>query len=118
MKSSRQKKNSLHDIPGASRRIYSQRCSYISAIIFLAEFDRKGTEKIGLEHSNNAYETIPKGKTNNRLFNQIEETVKQAKIDVLKKLKEKYGFYSCYTWHCDTKLLSEIIDELIKEIEK
>lgn len=69
MKYSRQKKNSLHDIPGASRSIYSQRCSYISAIIFLAEFDRKGTEKIGLEPSNNAYETIPKGKTNKRRLN-------------------------------------------------
>lgn len=66
MKSSHQKKNSLHDIPGASRSIYSQRCSYISAIIFLAEFDRKGTEKIGLEHSDNAYETIPKGITNKK----------------------------------------------------
>lgn len=43
--------------------------------------------------------------------------VKQAKIDVLNKLKKKYGFYSCYSWHCDTKSLSEIIDELIKEVQ-
>lgn len=45
------------------------------------------------------------------------ERVKQAQIDILNKLKEKYGFYSCYSWHCDTKSLSEIIDELIKEVE-
>ena len=43
--------------------------------------------------------------------------IKKAQIDVLNKLKEKYGFYSCYSWNCDTKSLSEIIDELIKEIE-
>lgn len=43
--------------------------------------------------------------------------IKKAQIDVLNKLKEKYGFYSCYSWHCDTKSLNEIIDELIKEIE-
>lgn len=42
---------------------------------------------------------------------------KQAQIDVLNKLKEKYGFYSCYSWHCDTKSLSEIIDEFIEEVE-
>lgn len=44
--------------------------------------------------------------------------IKKAQIDVLNKLKEKYGFYSCYSWHCDTKSLTEIIDELIKEIEE
>lgn len=42
---------------------------------------------------------------------------KQAKIDVLNELNEKYGFYLCYSWHRDTKSLSEIIDELIKEVE-
>ncbi len=42
------------------------------------------------------------------------EAVKQAKIDVLAELKAKYGFYSCYSWHCDTKLLSEIIDEYVE----
>lgn len=44
--------------------------------------------------------------------------IKKAQIDVLNKLKEKYGFYSCYSWPCDTKSLTEIIDELIKEIEE
>ena len=46
------------------------------------------------------------------------KNVKQAKIDVLNKLKEKYGFYSCYAWGSVVKSLSEIIDELIKEIEE
>lgn len=46
-----------------------------------------------------------------------EQQVKQAKIDVLNELKKKYGFYSCYSWNCDTKLLNEIIDEFIKEVQ-
>lgn len=40
----------------------------------------------------------------------------QAKIDVLNELKEKYGFYSCYSFKNDVKSLSEIIDELIKGV--
>lgn len=43
--------------------------------------------------------------------------IKQAQIDVLNELKKKYGFYSCYSWNCDTKSLNEIIDELIKEVQ-
>lgn len=46
-----------------------------------------------------------------------EQQVKQAKIDALNKFKQKYGFYSCYSWKCDTKSLTEIIDELIKEVQ-
>nr|DAI57301.1 MAG TPA: Cytochrome C biogenesis protein [Caudoviricetes sp.] len=46
-----------------------------------------------------------------------EQQVKQAKIDVLNELKKKYGFYSCYSWNCDTKSLNEIIDEFIKEVQ-
>lgn len=49
---------------------------------------------------------------------RLKAEVKQAQIDVLNELKKKYGFYSCYSWNCDTKSLNEIIDELIKEIEK
>lgn len=45
------------------------------------------------------------------------EQVKQAQIDILNKAKKKYGFYSCYSWKCDTKSLTEIIDEFIKEVE-
>lgn len=48
---------------------------------------------------------------------EINETVKQAKIDVLNRLKERYGFYSCCSWMCVVKSLTEIIDEFIKEIE-
>lgn len=48
---------------------------------------------------------------------QLKAEVKQAKIDVLNKVKQKYGFYSCYSWHCDTKSLNAIIDELIKEVQ-
>lgn len=43
--------------------------------------------------------------------------IKKAQIDVLNELKKKYGFYSCYSWNCDTKSLNEIIDELIKEVQ-
>lgn len=53
----------------------------------------------------------------NRIISVNEKEIKQAKIDVLNKLKKKYGFYSCYSWNCDTKSLNEIIDELIKEVE-
>lgn len=45
------------------------------------------------------------------------EQVKQAKIDVLNKFKQKYGFYSCYAWSSVVKSLTEIIDEFIKEVE-
>ena len=44
--------------------------------------------------------------------------VKQAKIDVLNELKKKYGFYICCSWCNATKLLGEIIDEIIEEIKK
>lgn len=43
---------------------------------------------------------------------------KQAKVDVLKRLKERYGFYSCCSWMCVVKSLAEIIDGFIKEIEE
>lgn len=46
-----------------------------------------------------------------------EQQVKQAKIDVLNRLKERYGFYSCCSWMCVVKSLTEIIDEFIKEIK-
>lgn len=47
----------------------------------------------------------------------VKTAQKQAKIDVLYELKKKYGFYSCYSWSCVVKSLTEIIDELIKEVE-
>ena len=47
----------------------------------------------------------------------IDEAVKEAQIDVLNKLKEKYGFYICCTWTRATKLLGEIIDEFIEKIK-
>lgn len=31
---------------------------------------------------------------------QVEKDIRGAKIDVLKKVKKKYGFYSCYSWDC------------------
>lgn len=43
--------------------------------------------------------------------------VKQAQIDVLNMLKERYGFYSCYSWENDVRSLNVIIDELIKEVQ-
>lgn len=47
----------------------------------------------------------------------MDEAVKEAQIDVLTELKKKYGFYICSSWCHATKLLGEIIDELIKEVE-
>ena len=47
----------------------------------------------------------------------MDEAVKEAQIDVLNKLKEKYGFYICCTWTHATKLLGEIIDEFIDKIK-
>ena len=44
-----------------------------------------------------------------------DEAVKQAQIDVLTELKKKYGFYICCSWNRATKLLGEIIDEIIEE---
>ena len=44
----------------------------------------------------------------------MDEAVKEAQIDVLNKLKEKYGFYICCSWSHATKLLGEIIDEFIE----
>lgn len=41
---------------------------------------------------------------------------RQDTINVLNKLKEKYGFCSCYSFGCDVKPLNEIIDEFIKEV--
>lgn len=49
---------------------------------------------------------------------EIRAQVKQAKIDVLNRLKEIYGYYSCYSWGNDVRSLNVIIDEFIKEIEK
>ena len=46
---------------------------------------------------------------------QIEK--KQAQIYVLDELKRKYGFYTCCSWHRETKLLAEIIDKFIEEIQ-
>ena len=42
---------------------------------------------------------------------------KQAQIYVLDELKRKYGFYTCCSWHRETKLLAEIIDKFIEEIQ-
>lgn len=43
--------------------------------------------------------------------------VKQAQIEVLNKLKEIYGYYSCYSWENDVRSLNVIIDEFIEEVE-
>lgn len=48
---------------------------------------------------------------------ELTEKVKQAQIDVLNKLKGKYGFYTCCSWGYSTKLLGEIIDKFIEEIQ-
>lgn len=56
-------------------------------------------------------------KLNDKLVDKYENKIKQAKIDVLAELNAKYGIYLCFSWHRDTKSLSEIIDEFIKEVQ-
>lgn len=56
-------------------------------------------------------------KLNDKLVEEYESKIKQAKIDVLAELNAKYGIYLCYSWHRDTKSLSEIIDKFIKEVQ-
>lgn len=51
-------------------------------------------------------------------YESTEEDIIQAKIDVLNELKEKYGFYSCYSWNCEVKSLNEIVDDMIEELQK
>ena len=43
--------------------------------------------------------------------------VKQAKIDVLNRLKQICGYYSCYSLGNDVRSLNVIMDELIKEVQ-
>ena len=63
---------------------------------------------------NSALESL---KSQCREIGELKAGVKQAQIDVLNKLKEKYGFYICCTWTHATKLLGEIIDEFIDKIK-
>lgn len=48
---------------------------------------------------------------------RLKVNINQAKIDVLNKLKRKYGFYICCSWCHETKLLGEIIDKFMEEIQ-
>ena len=50
-------------------------------------------------------------------IDDYKQSIKQAQIDVLNKLKGKYGFYTCCSWGHSTKLLGEIIDRFIEEIQ-
>ena len=64
---------------------------------------------------------VPYDKINDIAIALVKEgygDVKQAKIDVLNRLKEIYGYYSCYSLGNDVRSLNVIIDELIKEVEK
>lgn len=55
-------------------------------------------------------------KTECTLLDDELRNARQETINVLNKLKEKYGFYSCYSFSGDVKSLNEIIDEFIKEV--
>ena len=63
---------------------------------------------------NSALESL---KSQCREIGELRAKVKQAKIDVLNELKEKYVFYIYCTWTRATKLLGEIIDEFIEKIK-
>lgn len=63
---------------------------------------------------NSALESL---KSQCREIGELKAATKQAQIDVLNMLKERYGFYSCYSWENDVRSLNVIIDELIKEVQ-
>lgn len=81
---------------------------------YKAEIERLNAENTTLyEVRNNLLEE------NNKLLKDNVALIldkRQAQIDVLNRLKERYGFYSCCSWMCVVKSLTEIIDEFIKEI--
>lgn len=110
------------DCPDYDRKlVYAMGKGYGNISEYEAEIDDLKAENTRLkEKLKQVLLSIDTVKEMNTMCN-IDEQVKQAKIEAVKEfaeeLKEKYGFYSCYSWHCDTKLLSEIIDELLKEYE-
>ena len=63
---------------------------------------------------NSALESL---KSQCREIGALKAGTKQAKIDVLNRLKQIYGYYSCYSLGNDVRSLNVIIDELIKEVE-
>lgn len=63
---------------------------------------------------NSALESL---KSQCREIGKLKAEVKQAQIDVVTKLKKKYGFYIVCSWGRSPKLLAEIIDEFIEEVE-
>lgn len=63
---------------------------------------------------NSALESL---KSQCREIGALKAGIKQAKIDVLNRLKEIYGYYSCYSLGNDVRSLNVIIDEFIKEIK-
>lgn len=63
---------------------------------------------------NSALESL---KSQCREIGELKAGTKQAKIDVLNRLKEIYGYYSCYSLGNDVRSLNVIIDELIKEVQ-
>ena len=62
---------------------------------------------------NSALESL---KSQCREIGKLRAEVKQAKIDVLNRLKQIYGYYSCYSLGNDVRSLNVIIDEIIKEV--
>lgn len=80
---------------------------------YKAEIDRlKAENEIYCKQINQAYDT-----GYNDGYDSCQDDIKQAKTDVLNRLKERYGFYSCCSWMCVVKSLTEIIDEFIKEMQ-
>ena len=48
---------------------------------------------------------------------QLLVEIKRLEKEFADKVKEKYGYYSCYAFPNNIKSLNEIIDELLKEYE-
>ena len=63
---------------------------------------------------NSALESL---KSQCREIGELKAGTKQANIDVLNRLKEIYGYYSCYSLGNDVRSLNVIIDEIIKEVQ-
>lgn len=82
------------------------------------EIDKRELATALKQSEDNYSRAFERLKAQQREIEQLKAENKQAKIDVLMELKEKYGFYLCYSWNYDVKSLNEMVDEMIEEMKK
>lgn len=111
---------SCDNCPNAKNKGYGCRDKLLANAHNLINEQEKENELLKMQlqdavnHGNTFLEEANKFEAENK---KLKAENKQAKIDVLNRLKERYGFYSCYSWGNDARSLDEIIDEFIKEIK-